>query len=306
MNEPFPMRFALRILPLAPSSSLSPKAVLDYLCLVCNWHFLDSISCPRPHRSWKILSPSHDPSFHLHTPLPIPIILATSAPTSTPHPVRLTPPRQLAMSFHDFNPGQTIAGCMDPSRLQHDILQIAKETLDLQLNSFQSVVAVSQKDYLGLGQDGQAFMAFYMGLVYLQPQFLQSTCQTHLTIRRRRIFRKPVMWAKDGMDGNADRWVLGPCEKFVSGPHMIVSVNGIAIVVQRPPSHFLEDASGSEAGAHCTESPEPVCKIKVPRPPNAFILYRKDRHATMKQENSHLSNNDICEYFDLVPLGNRR
>ncbi|KAI8262689.1 Mating-type protein a-1 [Colletotrichum sp. SAR 10_98] len=175
------------------------------------------------------------------------------------------------MSFHDFNPGQTIAGCMDPSRLQHDILQIAKETLDLQLNSFQSVIAVSQKDYLGLGQDGQAFMAFYMG----------------------RIFRKPVMWAKDGMDGNADRWVLGPCEKFVSGPHMIVSVNGIAIVVQRPPSHFLEDASGSEAGAHCTESPEPVCKIKVPRPPNAFILYRKDRHATMKQENSHLSNNDI-------------
>ncbi|CAI0642092.1 unnamed protein product [Colletotrichum noveboracense] len=197
------------------------------------------------------------------------------------------------MSFHDFNPGQTIAGCMDPSRLQHDILQIAKETLDLQLNSFQSVVAVSQKDYLGLGQDGQAFMAFYMGLVYLQPQFLQSTCRTHLTIRCRRIFRKPVMWAKDGMDGNADRWVLGPCEKFVSGPHMIVSVNGIAIVVQRPPSHFLEDASGSEAGAHCTESPEPVCKIKVPRPPNAFILYRKDRHATMKQENSHLSNNDI-------------
>lgn len=97
------------------------------------------------------------------------------------------------------------------------------------------------------------------------------------------------------MRSTTDRWILGPCEEFVSGPHMIVSVNGIAIIVQRPPHQFLEEASGSDAGTHYAGSPEPQCKTKVPRPPNAYILYRKDHHAKVKKLDSQLTNNQICE-----------
>ncbi|KAK0703142.1 mating-type protein Mat a-1, partial [Lasiosphaeria miniovina] len=32
---------------------------------------------------------------------------------------------------------------------------------------------------------------------------------------------------------------------------------------------------------------------KVPRPPNAFILYRKDRHKELKNANPTLKNNEI-------------
>nr|ABY84976.1 MAT1-2-1 protein [Colletotrichum lindemuthianum] len=167
-------------------------------------------------------------------------------------------------------PGQIIAGCLDAARLCPEVLQMATDTLQLHLNSFQSVIAVSGRDYVFIGQDGQAFMAFSMG----------------------RILNKPVMWAKDGLSSDADRWVLGPCERFVSSPHMIVSINGIAVVVRRPASQFLEEFTGSDAGVHYAESPEPR-KIKVPRPPNAYILYRRDRHAAVKQMDNSLTNNEI-------------
>lgn len=34
---------------------------------------------------------------------------------------------------------------------------------------------------------------------------------------------------------------------------------------------------------------------KVPRPPNAFILYRKHYHTILKQQNPDMHNNEICE-----------
>ncbi|KAL0937927.1 mating type protein mat1-2-1 [Colletotrichum truncatum] len=175
------------------------------------------------------------------------------------------------MALNDFNPGQIIAGYVDPARLSPKILQTVTETLELNMNSFQSVIAVSGKNYFSFGQDGQAFMALYMG----------------------RTLNKPVMWVKDGMCSKNDRWILGPCERFISSPHMIVSVNGIAVVVRRPSHQFLEESTGSESGTNYTDSPEPQCKVKVPRPPNAYILYRKDHHAKVKQFNTQLTNNQI-------------
>jgi hypothetical protein len=35
---------------------------------------------------------------------------------------------------------------------------------------------------------------------------------------------------------------------------------------------------------------------KIPRPPNAFILYRQHFHPFVKGENPSLQNNDICEF----------
>lgn len=38
-------------------------------------------------------------------------------------------------------------------------------------------------------------------------------------------------------------------------------------------------------------------KVKVPRPPNAFILYRKHHHTILKEKNPAIHNNQICEKF---------
>lgn len=51
----------------------------------------------------------------------------------------------------------------------------------------------------------------------------------------------------------------------------------------------------------CTaRSPEKMDKKtekrnKVPRPPNAFILYRKHYHSILKEQDPNMHNNDICE-----------
>lgn len=34
---------------------------------------------------------------------------------------------------------------------------------------------------------------------------------------------------------------------------------------------------------------------KVPRPPNAFILYRKHYHTILKEQDPSMHNNEICE-----------
>lgn len=35
---------------------------------------------------------------------------------------------------------------------------------------------------------------------------------------------------------------------------------------------------------------------KVPRPPNAFILYRQDQHPKIKSEQPDIHNNQICKF----------
>ncbi|KAF4773506.1 HMG box protein [Colletotrichum scovillei] len=166
-----------------------------------------------------------------------------------------------------FNPGNIVARDIDPTQVHPEILKIVTEILDLRLNTFESTIAVSARDYFAFGEEGRLFMALQMG----------------------RMLGQPVMWVKDGMHSNVDRWVLGPCERFIAGPHMIVSVNGIAVVVPRPPPQLLEEAPG--ATTQFVNAPER--RVKITRPPNAFILYRSDYQAQIKQMNPQLQNNDI-------------
>ncbi|OLN86124.1 Silenced mating-type M-specific polypeptide Mc [Colletotrichum chlorophyti] len=168
-----------------------------------------------------------------------------------------------------FNPGQLIARNMDATQVHPDILQVVTEILDIHLNSFESTIAVSGRHYIAFGEEGRMFMAMQMA----------------------RLQREPVMWVKDGMHTSVDRWILGPCETFVSGPHMIVSFGGIAVVVHRPPPQLMEDVTLPDPVSSNATAPER--KPKVTRPPNAFILYRKDYQAKIKQTHPHLLNNDI-------------
>lgn len=38
---------------------------------------------------------------------------------------------------------------------------------------------------------------------------------------------------------------------------------------------------------------------KIPRPANAFILYRQHHHPEVKANHPGMHNNDICKYFDI-------
>src|SRR5437763_10346675 len=45
-------------------------------------------------------------------------------------------------------------------------------------------------------------------------------------------------------------------------------------------------------------------KAKVPRPPNAFILYRQERHPVLKLEHPEYHNNDICKFACFLSMKN--
>lgn len=200
----------------------------------------------------------------------------------------------------NFNPGQIIVRNIDPTQVDPNVLRAVTETLDLHLNTFESTVAVSGWDYMAYGEEGRLFMALQMGYVRALYGFCAGATTLpvwrRFLIHHRRILRKPVMWVKDGIHNNVDRWVLGPCDRFIAGIHMIVSVDGIAVVVRRPPPQLLEEAPG--ALVPCVNAPERTPKIT--RPPNAFILYRSDFQAQLKQMNPHIQNHDICKRRETV------
>ena len=46
--------------------------------------------------------------------------------------------------------------------------------------------------------------------------------------------------------------------------------------------------------------PTPPKHVKIPRPPNAYILYRKERHHLVKAANPGITNNESCKF--ILPL----
>lgn len=55
----------------------------------------------------------------------------------------------------------------------------------------------------------------------------------------------------------------------------------------------------AEVAAICPP-PFPRKQVKIPRPPNAYILYRKERHSMIKRDNPNITNNEICEFLVLL------
>lgn len=45
----------------------------------------------------------------------------------------------------------------------------------------------------------------------------------------------------------------------------------------------------------------PTTPVKVPRPPNSFILYRQSLHQSTTAENPGLRNTEICKFKPLIP-----
>jgi hypothetical protein len=86
-----------------------------------------------------------------------------------------------------------------------------------------------------------------------------------------KFLNEDVMFARDA--DNFKVWILGP--KKLIRPNITV-LNGIPI--WDPKKKHV---------------PRP--EVKIPRPPNAYILYRKDKHNEVKAQNPNLHNNEICE-----------
>ena len=87
----------------------------------------------------------------------------------------------------------------------------------------------------------------------------------------------------------------GPDRVFLGAPRHFVDVDGMIL---RPggsePFWVLRtDAGQTQAGT--TASTAAGKEAKIPRPPNAYILYRKERHNTVKEANPGITNNEICK-----------
>jgi hypothetical protein len=86
-----------------------------------------------------------------------------------------------------------------------------------------------------------------------------------------KFLNEEVMFARDA--DNAKVWILGP--KKLIRPNVTVVGN---IPIWDPKKKHV-----------------PLQEIKIRRPPNAYILYRKDTHNEVKAQNPNLHNNEICK-----------
>ncbi|KAH7200269.1 mating type 1-2-1 protein [Fusarium oxysporum] len=84
----------------------------------------------------------------------------------------------------------------------------------------------------------------------------------------------PVLYARDTQ--NNCYYLGAPCDFFAKGG-MLVSIPGAAeaIFIHRPE--------------------KPAFPAKIPRPPNAYILYRKERHQSIKAQRPDITNNEISQ-----------
>lgn len=99
------------------------------------------------------------------------------------------------------------------------------------------------------------------------------------------------MFCRDGT--GYDRYFLGNPRHFLGGNGVIVDVSG-SEPFWFPSLDFIELTKASLAKS--LVSPFKPKETKIPRPPNAYILYRKERHAMVKETNPGITNNEICEF----------
>ncbi|KAK7428970.1 hypothetical protein QQZ08_004482 [Neonectria magnoliae] len=153
-----------------------------------------------------------------------------------------------------------------------DQLQVFWDRISAGLNPFVYVLPIAGVTYRMLDEGAKLYMA---------RKFMK-----HVT--------ESVMFCRDGGgdgEGNGgagrDRYYLGPPRFFMAGSGMVVHAVGTdeAVWVKRA-------ADGLQ---HIMVVPPglPNRCSRIPRPPNAYILYRKDRHRMLKASQPGISNNDI-------------
>lgn len=135
-----------------------------------------------------------------------------------------------------------------------------------QITPFLSVLYIDDTIYRMLDSHGRRYIA---------RKFMEHT-------------REAVMYCRDGSRG--DRHYLGPPRYFIANGGVIHSPDGLE------PIWAMNDGLNTrlESVAACQPT-VPFKPTKIPRPPNAYILYRKDRHNLVKAANPGITNNEISQ-----------
>jgi hypothetical protein len=115
-------------------------------------------------------------------------------------------------------------------------------------------------------------------------------------------------------DGIAPRVFLGPLALLQQGGVQLPAMGQIpqyiapqvqgqagAPQLQGQPVALPAQAHASAAGVGVATGPARAARRqadKIPRPPNAWILYRKHHHSVVLEANVGISNNEICKSSD--------
>nr|AGH03259.1 HMG mating type protein [Ophiostoma montium]AGH03266.1 HMG box mating type protein [Ophiostoma montium] len=166
--------------------------------------------------------------------------------------------------------GATINTIIDPS-----VLAEFWTTLSIQVMPGNEVIGIPGPTFRILDEGGKQYIAH---------NFASS------------IGEVMVKFVIDGSGTHPDRYLLGRAS-FFRPENIIASVGDIDVWV--PSGYPTQDSMDFPLGDTSSLSASSVRRnsrggaVKVPRPPNAYILYRKDNHKAVKEENPSLSNNDI-------------
>ena len=106
-------------------------------------------------------------------------------------------------------------------------------------------------------------------------------------------------------DAAVDRVFLGP-KFFMEAQNLLYVAGQIPIFMNcaaaaPSPTNTSASSSNSKAdgGKLSLKKSKPA---KIPRPPNAFIIYRKTHHVKTVAQNPGLHNNKICKFSPFCPL----
>nr|QDH06234.1 mating type 2 HMG1/2 protein [Epichloe bromicola]QDH06244.1 mating type 2 HMG1/2 protein [Epichloe uncinata] len=150
------------------------------------------------------------------------------------------------------------------SQWNADQLRAIWSQLQLQVNPFVQVLCLDGNLYRMLDTGAKNFIA---------QNFINHV-------------KESVLYCIDGT--GHDRVFLGAPRHFVAGGGMLLQPGG------SEPFWVLRSEAKLRTPAVC--SPSVSAKTtKIPRPPNAYILYRKERHNTVKDANPGITNNEISQ-----------
>nr|AIL29325.1 MAT1-2-1 protein [Leptographium alacre] len=149
------------------------------------------------------------------------------------------------------------------------------ESLAIQLMPGRDVIGISGPAFRVLDDGGKQFIAHH---------FASAVGDT------------TVKYVIDGSGMHPDRYFLGRASLF--HPDNLVSHAG-ELDVWVPPGYPLGTPGFSFNAQASVQDSQDISQrpirvgVRVPRPPNAYILYRKDHHKAVKKSDPELSNNEI-------------
>nr|AGS32062.1 MAT1-2-1 [Leptographium profanum] len=181
------------------------------------------------------------------------------------------------METHQFSPmtysmpmnGNIVNTAIDPA-----VLVQFWESLAIQVMPGRDIIGISGPTFRILDEGGKQFIAHH---------FASAIAATM------------VKYVIDGSGTHPDRYFLGRTSFFL--PENLVTHAG-QLDVWIPSGYplatpaFGYNVHADVQGAQST-APTPPRTVRIPRPPNAYILYRKDHHKAVKKSDPQLSNNEI-------------